>query len=579
MDPNNQHDPRSPERLEWIAKARKVKPVILEPPHDIRSGKVAARDRQNLAGLEPYAGPWELPQVRHLLSRALVGVRKSELDQFYQLGLSASLDKLFEQLPLPTPPVNDYEGIEDGANDPHVEFGTSWLEAPHAGDKESYRIVSLKSWMIKNFLEQPANIRQKLVLFWSNLLVTKLWDVYIAKTSYAYLEMLHRNAFGNYKTFIRELTLDPSMLIFLNGAANTKEAPDENYGRELQELFCIGKGPDAKFKESDVQAAARVLTGWTVSWEQYENEGPFTSRFNVWGHDTSNKQFSEFYGNKVIEGKFGMEGAQELDELLDMIFDNSETARYVVRRIYAFFVSNEISESIENDIIRPLAQLFVDENYELEPVLRTLFGSAHFFEQANQGVLIKSPADHLLGLWRTMGVKLGGNGLHHEYIVHRSMLWHMAGIGMEMGDPPNVAGWAAYYQAPQYDKAWITTDTITRRAGDTDSLIYWGFWISEEIRSNIDLVAFVAGLSNPADPNSLLEESALLLHGLELSEEVRNSLKSALLSGQLEDHYWTDAWGDYLRNPAANSNERNIVNTRLQAAFRQLLQLGEYHLM
>lgn len=579
MNPNNQNDPRSPKRFEWIAEARKVKPIVLEPPHDIRSGKIESRDRQNLAGLEPYAGPWERSQVRHLLSRVLFGVRKSDLDYFTNLQLEGSLNKLFEQLPLPDPPVNDYEGIDENAKDPHVGFRESWLNAPHAGNKEGLRIVSLKSWMIKNFLEERPNIRQKLVLFWSNMLATKIWDVYIAKTSYPYLEMLHRNAFGNYKTFIKELTLDPSMLIFLNGAANTKEAPDENYARELQELFCIGKGPDAKFTESDVQAAARVLTGWTVSWEKYENEGPFTSRFNVWAHDTSDKQFSEFYGNKVIQGKAGFQGADELDDMLDMIFENNETANYVVRRLYAYFVSNEITDQTEEEIIQPLAQLFRDENYELEPVLRKLLGSAHFFEQANKGVLIKSPADHLLGLWRTLNVNRGGNGLQHELRVHRSMHWQMAGIGMEMGDPPNVAGWAAYYQAPQYDKAWITTDTITRRAGNTDSLIFWGFWIDQNLQIKADLVSFVASLKDPADPNSLLEEVALLLHGLELSEEVRNNLKSALLSGQLSDHYWTDAWYAYLGNSREGSNERIIVHTRLQAVFRQLLQLGEYHLM
>ena len=576
-NPAVQTDPRSPKRFEWIAQARKVEPVVRHPPHNLPTTRL--RDTQSMAGLEPYEGPWEAPQVRHLLSRTLFGVKKSEIDQFLFLGIDSSIDRLFNNLPLPAPPVNDYQGLDENAYDPHVGLGQSFLNAPHAGNVESYRVISLKSWMVKNFLDGPTNIRQKLVLFWSNLLATKLWDVYISKASYRYLEMLFRNAKGNYKTMIKELTLDPSMLIFLNGAVNTREAPDENYARELQELYCIGKGPDAGFTEGDVQAAAKILTGWTVSWEKYEQEGPFTSRFSVWNHDSSDKQFSSFYGNRLIKGRAGAEGAEELDELLDMIFDNTETARYIVRRLYAYFVSNEITDNIEQQIIRPLAQQFRESDYELAPMLKTLFRSAHFFEQANKGVLIKSPADHLLGIWRTLGVPKEGSGLQHEYVVHQSMLWHMANLGMEMGDPPNVAGWAAYYQAPQYDKAWITADTITRRAITTDSLIYWGFWIAPEFQINANLPAFVAGLSNPEDPNSLLEEAALLLLGIEISEDMRNSLKSALLSGQLQDYYWTNAWNDYLNNPGENTNETSIIQFRLKSAFRQLLQLGEYHLM
>lgn len=571
-------DPRSPKRFEWIKQARKVDPVILEPPR-ISSSASKLRDRENLAGLEPYSGPWEAAQARHLLSRSLFGIRKRELQISLGLGLKGTLDQLLAELPLPAPPVNDYEGLEDGANDPHVGFGESWLRAPHAEQKENYRIVSLKNWMIRNILEEEPNLRQKMVLFWSTLLPTKIWDVYIAKASYRYLETLHEEALGNYRKLIKRITLDPSMLIFLNNFVNTQEAPDENFARELQELFTVGKGPDANYTEGDVQAAARVMTGWSVTWDSRNNEGVMEARFNAWAHDTRDKQFSAFYDNRVIEGSGGQAGRLEVYELLDMIMANRETARYIVRRIYSFFVSNEITDQTEAQIIQPLAQLFRESDYEIRPVMRKLLASAHFYEKANRGVLIKSPADHLLGIWRTMEVGQRGNSPHEQYRAHRSMLWHMAGQGMEMGDPPNVAGWAAYYQKPQYDKAWITTDTITRRAGGTDALLYWGYWVNPEERPTVDIVNFVAGLNDPGDPNALLEEAAQLLLGLELSEEVRDQLKSTLLSGQLQDYYWTDAWYDYLNYSLPDGNPYQIVNTRLQSAFRQILQLGEYHLM
>lgn len=117
--------------------------------------------------------------------------------------------------------------------------------------------------------------------FWHNLLVTQSWDVFVSKASYQYFDLLHRMAFGNYKTFIKAITLDPAMLLFLNGAFNQKDAPDENYGRELQELFCVGKGPDSNYTEEDVRAAARVLTGWTLREEDFTSEGPVDEVFTL----------------------------------------------------------------------------------------------------------------------------------------------------------------------------------------------------------------------------------------------------------------------------------------------------------
>ena len=149
-------------------------------------------------------------------------------------------------------------------------------------------------------------------------------------------------------------------------------------------------------------------------------------------------------------------------------------------------------------------------------------------------------------------------------------------MGLEIGDPPNVAGWAAYYQAPQFDKSWITTDTITKRAQINDSFLYWGLWGDPINRA--DLISFVKQVSNPADPNILLTELAQLLLGIGISDEVLASLKSILLSGQQDDIYWTTAWIDHTYNPG-NEVNKAIVLTRLQQMFQRLFQLGEFTLM
>ena len=574
-------DPRPADLKPLVSQHREVEPVELVVPVEKgssfelsrKSGLAVARTQ---AGLTPYSGVWEAPQIKHLLRRTLFGIRKSDFDTFRFLSASQAVDRLLQPSAAPPPPLNYYN--EEGKEDPQVAFGETWIHAAYDNEFEGLKISSLKSWLIKNIINQESTLSEKMLLFWHNLLPTQAWGVFIAKTSYQYFEMLRRNSFGNFKTMIRELTLDPAMLVYLNGTRNQKEAPDENYSRELQELFCIGKGPDSGYTESDVQAAARILTGYVINWEQVNSEGPVSYRFREQRHDTSDKQFSSFYGNRVIAGRAGEEGMQELDELLDMIFENNETAMYLSRRLYQFFVYSEIDEAAEQNVITPLADIIRTNNYEVLPALETLLKSEHFFDVVNHGALIKSPLDHLLGLWRTLGVQNPDpTNPVLDYRMHRSMIWNMANKGLEVADPPSVSGWPAYYQAPQFDKAWITTDTIASRATTSDSLVFWGFWVSREVQIPADLLSFVSTLDQPEDPNQLLVELSDLFLGIPLGTSEIDQLKTILLSGQREDHYWSDAWRDFAGDPN-NAEYRSIVESRVKSLFQRLLQRGEFQL-
>ena len=229
-------------------------------------------------------------------------------------------------------------------------------------------------------------------------------------------------------------------------------------------------------------------------------------------------------------------------------------------------------------MIEPLATQFRDGGYEIAPVLKTLFKSEHFFDVANQGAMIKSPVDAMLGTWRTLHF---ANPLADDLLIdlqfHLSALWQMGNQGQEMGDPPSVAGWPAYYQAPQFDKGWITTDTIVKRAQHTDGLIYWGHWVSESLQLPADLFAFLETLDAPEDPNALLREVGTLLLGIPLDDASYAQLKTVLLSGQDSDYYWTDAWNAYQANPT--DDNRTVVENRLKPTLQALMQLGEFQLM
>ena len=521
-------------------------------------------------GLEPYAGDFNVQDAVHLFRRTLFGVKKDEVDLAVVTGLSATLDRLLEEHPLPLP-VNDYN--RDDLKDPNVPFGQTWVD-DHTdnGDLTSARIVSLKAWWIDQMMNQQPSLQQKMMLFWHNHFATQTWGVFWANQAYRHFKLLHEQAFGNFKVLTRAITTDPQMLLYLNGAFNNKESPDENYGRELQELFCIGKGPNSNYSEEDVKMAAKVLTGWTIQWE-----GTYPSYFNYWLHDQSDKEFSSFYGGKVIKGKYGPDGAKETDELMDMIFDNPETALFICRKIYRFFVYPYISEETEQNIIVPLASILRDNNYEMVPVLRTLLNSAHFFDLELRGAMIKSPVDFFIGFWRSMLVSIPENAsVKNNLEIRTSSLWQISNLGQQLMDPPNVAGWPAYYQYPQYDKSWITTDSVPRRALTTDSFIYWGFW-SETLLTNVDLLAFIDQLDNPDQLNPMLDEILDLLLAVPVSELQRNQMKSILLSGQANEGYWNQAWFAYKLTPY-DEMARMTVENRVKPFFQYLFQLSEYHL-
>ena len=530
------------------------------------------------SGVETFTGEWTDAARMHLLKRTMFGPTKSELRSVQALGMQETVDLLLTEVPLTDTPINNYNDPSEGVVDPNTGFGQSWIEAPYDNEYEGRKILSLKGWIIKNMMQSPLSMHHKLTFFWHNLLVTQFWDIFQAKASYQYYLLLHQHAFGNFKTLIKEITRDPAMLIYLNGARNNKEAPDENYARELQELFCIGKGPDSGYTEADVQAAARVLTGWTVDGSTLWERGKPASGFYPPFHETANKQFSEFYDQTEIAGKSGEAGAEELDDLLDMIFNNEETARYICRRLYNFFVYPEIDEETEINVIRPLAQVFRDGNYEIKPVLDSLLKSAHFHDEGNYGVMIKNPIDFLLSTVRTVGNDFfEGTDLLREHRTLNSLIYWGSVLGMEIGDPPSVAGWPAYYQTPQFDKSWITTDSITKRAQLTDMSNY-AFYASSTIFYEVDLIRFVSEFETPEDPNELIAEASILMHGIPLGEKSVQTLKSILLAGQQEDYHWRFAWNDHVTRPD-NPTLRNVVENRLRATFQALMQQGEFHLM
>jgi uncharacterized protein (DUF1800 family) len=527
-------------------------------------------------GLQPYAGSFGASELRHLLRRTLFGATNADMAYFSGKSVTQVVSELLNPTaPLPAPPVKEYVvAASTLVPDTNIAAGTTWVgDLNNDGTIASYRRASFKKWWVENLVNQDRSIREKMTLFWHNHFATEMNDVSNAQYIYKHHNLLRTSALGNFKTLTKNVTLDPAMLVYLNGQLNTAAAPDENYAREIQELFCCGKGPDSLYSEADVKAAAKVLTGWR------NNATTLSAYFTASRHDATNKTFSSFYNNTVITGRNSATGGeQELDDLLNMIFANQEVAKYMCRRLYRWFVYYDIDDTVEQNIITPLANLFRSSNYEIMPVLDKLLKSEHFFDALSSGCVIKSPAELVIGFCRESEITFQPDTDYvTNYGFYNYMVSWLSNMQQNIGDPPDVSGWKAYYQEPQFNEIWINSDTLPKRNQFTDTMIVSGYTFNSK-KIQLDPLAYAKTFSNPGDPNTFIAELTERLLGLDISATSKAQLKKdILLNGQSLDIYWTQAWDLYISTPT-NAANTTSVRTKIRDLIKYLMNLAEYQL-
>ena len=528
------------------------------------------------SGINPYTGPWIDNEIIHLLKRTMFGAKPSDIVYFRSRSMNQAVDELLNPTgPQPTPPVKEYQtSTAPGVNaDGNIAMGTTWInDINNDGTVQNQRRASYKKWMTGNLINQDRSIREKMVLFWIDHFGNETIEVGNTNWIYKQHDLIRQNVLGNFKFMVDAITKDIAMLRYLNGYLNVASAPDENYSRELMELFTLGKGPDSNFTESDVKEAAKVLTGWQI------NGTTYTAFFNANRHSTANKTFSSFFNNTGITGRTGATAGQlELNDLLNMIFATQEVAKFIVRKLYRYFVYYIIDATVETNVITPLANIFRANNYEIKPVLAALFKSEHFFDKLNQGCFIKTPADHVIGALREMNARFPAlSDYDTNYGMWNFFYATMVNTGQNLHDPPNVSGQPAFYQEPLYHEIWINADSLPKRNQFTDFMINTGFTRNGQ-RVRFEFVPYVSTFYNPGNPNDLLDEAIRMVYRNELTAETKKTIKTQiLLSNQQWDYYWTNAWMAYEASPT-NANF-NVVNTRLRQLFQYLLNLAEYQL-
>lgn len=539
--------------------------------------------------IAPYTQVLGLRKAKHLLRRATFNYSKSTLDLLAGMNAPDAISLLTS---------NDDYTLTEPYDYQNGGYWTSSSELPGSFSAQNKKRSYVCAWWWFNAVNQ-LSIKSKLSYFLFTSFTVGNNSTASASTYYFdYLRLMDFYALGNIKTLAKKISLDNAMLEYLNNTDNKANNPNENYAREFLELFTILKGPQidvgnyTNYTEEDVQQAARVLTGFRKKTDRsvIDPDTNLPKGYNDVGrHDTDNKIFSEAFNNTEIIGQSTEEGMdQELDDFVEMIFNQEETARAYCRKLYRFFVKSEWDAEVESEIIEPLAQQLMADGYDLVPTVQTLLSSNHFFDQLDNneadeivGSIVKSPLQLINEVMSFFEVPIPDPteyaeefyGKFFRKFVHDSFC---GSSGMNFFNPDTVAGFPAHYQEPDYDRHWFTSSTIIARYKLIESLIAGKNKIfpNANIMTQLDTVAFVAShIQSPDDINALITELTDYLYPESVQVERLEYFKDVALEGY-EDYYWTEAWNTYIDN-----GDVVIVRTRLNTLFTAIINASEFQLM
>lgn len=546
-----------------------------------------------MASLNPITGTLGAQNAAHLLRRATFGPQLQDIQTFSSLTAAAAFQQLIQPQIVPDLPI-DYLS------------GTDWV---YPNTKHTDRFTDTisqftSSWWINNMRVSGPNLTDRMVWFYHThfpLIISRVESH--PQFSLDYLRLLRFYAIGNYKDLAKAFCIDNGVLVHLDGNLNIKGVPQENFGREFFDLFTVGKGPQVgpldytNFTETDVKALTKVLTGWGID-ITFQTIDPVTNlpTGKVKGngtsssqHDVNDKQFSAAFNNVLIQtsnvsgGNTTVQAVyDELDDVIDMIFDSPHTAINICRRVYREYVYYDITPEIETDIIEPLAVILRQNNYEITSVLEVLFASEHFYDLDNTitddnniGAIIKSPLDLLVGTLRLFELEVPNKttDLENHYELYNKLLHQIDLNGLKFFEPYDVAGYDPYFQVPDFQRYWISSNYLANRYKFAELLIN-GFTNGANTLLKLDFVKFVKdNCTDPSDPVLLMQELVAWMFPIQLTTERFDYFKDGILLDQLSAFNWSIEWNNYL-----SSNSDTNVRIQLERLALAMMQSPEYQI-
>lgn len=524
--------------------------------------------------LAPYSGPWTKTEATHLFKRTVVGYKKTHINWSLSNGLSATINALVNLSP------DDFP-VAYNNDDPMTPVGQTWVNNLYPNTNgavvDAMRRVSLTSWMNQKLYAGEMSIKEKMTLFWLNHFgVTMEHEPNIG---YQYISLIRNSCMGNFKQLVKDMTINPEMLLFLSGAFNNQFFPNENFARELFELYTIGKGPQigpgdyTNFTEDDILAASRVLTGWTIqNYAGTVNDGSIAqSVFIPILHDTGNKQLSDKFNNAIITDN----ADDEYKDLIDIIFQQDEVARHISRKLYRWFVNYDITPSVNTNIILPLADIIIANNYDIAQAITTLLSSEHFFNEVLRGTLVKDPCDFMATMFISTGTNLTYD-LPTTTEVFYNLHWLTASSGMNIASPSEVAGWYPFFLAPAYSQLWINSARIKERSGFAWWFLFSGPVINDQT-IQIDSLGFLNNMDFPNDDLAVVLELESMFCCKPMNATQRLYLRTLLHNGQ-GSAVWTMEYQNYQNNPG-NSAQANLIKTRMNSMLSAFFRMAEFHVI
>lgn len=544
-----------------------------------------------MAYLDTYTTPLTAAAAAHLLRRATFGPTNQEIADFTGKTATQAVDLLISNASYrasPPPPVE--------MDTTRSDAGQTFLDKPFNSSLNPTYFNYVKYWWIGLMAEQNGkpSVLEKIAAFWQNHFVVTYFPVEDYRYIDRYLRLLRANALGNFRDFAIAISKDPGMLIFQNGNENTKTLPNENYARELQELFTVGQKDFAgnyNYTEQDVKTAARVLTGWQATNRFVDGSTSFNSVFSLDRHDTSDKVFSEKYNNTVIAGRSdATAGDTELADLIRMLTSHPESPKYICRKLYRWYVNPNVTQEIEDQVIVPLAVFFASagNNFAIAPVLRKLLTSNIFFDNRNVGAIVKSPAEFLVGAIRIFDRPVPD--ITTEYGAFQKMMSYLSNsmnlLQLNLLNQPTVFGSLPYYQTG-YSKNWINETTLGLRGSRTDNLVYPSLEIKPGYVLGIDVLARLKSIQpnfsdvagTPAITcEQVLAEFSKNLYAIEISQQQKDFLIDSIMMMKSSPRTtWTREWDAYRTSPS-DTAKQNTILWRCRALLKYMLRMAEYQI-
>lgn len=513
--------------------------------------------------MEQYSGTWDARTAAHLARRALFGPSYGQIQALVNQGSAQSAVQL-----LLRESSRNGKPLTFHPDEAIARMGESWVHKKYPQFEKSKtdnaRNQSLKAWLIQEMMNSELSIHNRMTLFWINHFgLEKTND---ARANYAWYELLFEYALGNFKTIIQKVTISPAMLRFLSGDVNVGSNPNENYAREFLELFTTGKGPQiasgdyTRYTEQDVDAAARIFTGYSIKGMRSHNETHPYSIFTETRHDNDIKNLSEHFENKQITGA----GEQEFLNYIDVVFENEKFGYFFCEEIYQFFVG-KLTKNVRDQIIPEMRKTLIQNNFNIIPVLQQLLASEHFYDTALRGSLVKSPYDYVFSIYNPTKATLPGN-LSERYSIANQIYRELARQGQDLLIPPSVSGWPAYYQADQFHKLWLSGVTLGYRFQFADARIAGNGFRNNSKTLRPDGLYLVNELSDPSNAVKVIDDLCLVFFSNEIAMEDKLFFKT-ILTDNLPDFEWRIEYSQY------KSNRNDPVKQKLiDERIRKVLQ-------